>query len=89
MLANLVQVPAFAESWQRRIDQKQADPFGSGFGIGFGGDDHHIGVLAVGDEGLGAIEDVVVAVFYSAGAHGLQVAAGARLGHGDGAHRLT
>jgi hypothetical protein len=46
-------------------------------------------VLAVGDEGLGAVEHVAVAGFLRLGAHALQVGAGARLGHGDGADQLA
>ena len=43
-------------------------------------------MLAVGDEGFLAADDVAVAVFVGAGFHALQVGAGAGLGHADGAH---
>ena len=89
VLADLVQIAALAEARQRGIDQEQADAFGTGGRVGLGRNDHHVGVLAVGDEGLGAIQDVIVAILDRAGANGLQVAAGARLGHGDGAHGFT
>ena len=46
-------------------------------------------MLAVGDEGLGAVEHVAIAGFLRLGAHALQVGTGARLGHGDGAYHLT
>ena len=59
------------------------------FGIGLGDDDDQIGVLAVGDEGLRAVEHVAVAGFLGLGAHALQVGAGAGLGHGDGADQFA
>ena len=86
VLADFVEVAAFAVAGQRGVDQEQADATGAGLGVGFGSDDDHVGVLAVGDEGFGAVEDVVVPVFHRAGADGLEVAAGAGFGHGDGAH---
>src|SRR5699024_2827017 len=44
---------------------------------------HEVGGAAVGDEGLGAVDDVAVAVALRGGAHALEVGAGAGLGHGD------
>ena len=64
-------------------------PLAPAFGIGLGDDDDQIGVLAVGDEGLGAVEHVAVAGFLGRGAHALQVGAGAGLGHGDGADHFA
>ena len=47
--------------------------------------DDQVGGLAVGDEGLLAVDDVAVALPARGGPHALQVGAGAGLGHGDGA----
>ena len=57
--------------------------------IGLGDHDDQVGVLAVGDEGLRAVEHVAVAGLLRGRAHALQVGAGARLGHGDGADQLA
>ncbi|MOA04372.1 hypothetical protein D3C78_1239210 [compost metagenome] len=43
----------------------------------------------VGDEGLGPVDHIVVAIAHGGGAHTLQVGAGARLGHRDGADHLA
>src|SRR5690606_32228597 len=48
-------------------------------------DDDEVVEQTVANEGLLSIEDVAVAVAYSAGLDGGEVAAGVRLGHGDGA----
>ena len=51
-----------------------------------GGDDHgHVGDAAVGDEGLGPVQDPVVAVALRGRAQRLDVGAGRRLGDGVGA----
>ena len=51
-------------------------------------DDDEIGGLAVGDEGLLAVDDVGIARA-GGGAHRLQIGAGAGLGHGDGADEFA
>ncbi len=71
------------------LDHEQRDALGAGLRIGLGDDDDQIGVLAVGDEGLGAVEHVAVAGFLRRRAHALQIGAGAGLGHGDGADHLA
>lgn len=60
-------------------------------GGGAGADDHAVGVDATGDEGLGAVEDVVGAVLgeLRGGLHARDVGAGARLGHREGPHLLA
>ena len=67
----------------------ERDTFAAKAGIGFGDHDHQIRVLPVGDVGFGAVDHVVVAVAQGRGAHCLQVGAGVRFGHGDGAHHLA
>ncbi len=52
--------------------------------IGLGDDDDEVGVLAVGDEGLRAVEDDLVARADGGGLDALQVGTGAGFGHGDG-----
>ena len=64
-------------------------PLARSFGIGLGNDNDEVGVLAVGDEGLGAVEHVAVARFHRGGAHALQIGAGAGLAHGDGADQFA
>lgn len=58
---------------------------------GAGADDHAVGVHAAGDEGLGAVEDVVGAVLaqLGGGLHAREVGTGARLRHRDGPHLLA
>src|SRR5690606_32102985 len=58
---------------------------------GPGADDDLVGVHTAGDEGLGAVEDVVGAVLgqLGGGLHAREVGAGARLGHRDGPHLLA
>src|SRR3546814_3428561 len=46
-------------------------------------------MLAVGDEGLRAVEDEAITVRRRAGLHALQVGTGARLGHADRADAFT
>ncbi len=58
-------------------------------GVGLGHHDDQVGVNAVGDERLGAVEDVVVPILDRLGLDALQVAAGARLRHRDRGDQLT
>ncbi len=62
-----------------------------GGGRGAGADDHLVGVHTAGDEGFGAVQDVVGAVLaqLGGGLHAREVGAGARLGHRDGPHLLA
>ena len=71
------------------LDHHQRDALGARRRIGLGDDDDQVGVLAVGDEGLRAVEQVAVAGLLRGGLHALQVGAGARLGHGDGADQFA
>jgi hypothetical protein len=71
------------------LDHHQRDALGTLLRIGLGDDHDQVGVLAVGDEGLGAVENVTIALFHRGGAHVLQVGAGARLAHRDGADHLA
>ena len=64
-------------------------PLARSFGVGLGGDEDEVGVLAVGDEDLRAGEAVDVAVAGGAGADRLHVGAGGGLGHRQRADELA
>ena len=88
--ADLVEVAAALETFDLvGLDDDQRGALGALRRVGLGDDDDQIGELAVGDEGLRAVDAVVVAVLFRAGLDALQVGAGARLGHGDGADQLA
>ena len=57
--------------------------------VGDGDDDQYIGVAAVGDECLGAIEDVAIAALLRRGAGVARVGAGAWLSEGPGSKPIT
>jgi hypothetical protein len=81
---HLVELAAAAEALCTiGLHQQQAHALGPGLAFGLGHHDDQVGVLAVGDEGLGAVDQIVIAVAAGEGAHGLQVGAGAGLGHRD------
>src|SRR5262249_37890307 len=61
----------------------------AGIGIGLGVDHQHLGLRAVGDPHLVAVEDVTVALLLRARLHRDDVGPGARLGHGEPAHVLA
>ena len=89
--AQLLQALALAEAVHAALDQEQAGALGACGRVGLGDHDHQVGVPAVGDEGLAAVEHVVRAVgaLDRRGLHALQVAARGRLAHRDGAHHLA
>ena len=87
--ADLVEVAAAPESLVARgLEHDQRESLGAG-SAGARHDDDQVGGLAVGDEGLLAVDDVVVALLARGGPHALQVGAGAGLGHRDGADELA
>ena len=57
--------------------------------VGLGVDDERLGDRAVGDPHLGAVQHVAVALLLGPRAHGDDVGAGARLGHGERADMLA
>ncbi|MNT26397.1 hypothetical protein D3C72_1619680 [compost metagenome] len=72
------------------LDDEDRGALGALRRVGLGHDQHHAREKAVGDEGLGAADAVAaVGLLLGARAHALQVGAGARLGHGDGADQLA
>ena len=81
--ADLVEVAAALEALHAALDDEQADALVAGVGVGAADHDHQVGHDAVADEGLRAVEHVVVALVDGRRADALQVAAGAGLGHRD------
>src|SRR3546814_20055946 len=65
------------EAGQFSVDEKQRHALAAGFRI-LGGDDDDTSVLAVGDEGLRAVEAIAITVRLSVGLDRLQIGAGAR-----------
>src|SRR5690606_30879821 len=62
---------------------------GAEFGLGLGVDHQGVGVGAVGDPHLGAVEQVVAALVLGLELHADDVGAGARLAHGQRTHVLA
>ena len=62
---------------------------GCAVGVGLDQQQRHVAVQAVGDPGLRAVDDVVVAVELGDGADRLQVGAGVRLGEAEAAAHLA
>ena len=92
--AELVELAADGVALGLGVDGEEGDAEAAVLGGGRGGagaDDHAVGVHAAGDEGLGAVEDVVRAVLgeLGGGLHAREVGAGARLGHREGPHLLA
>ena len=82
---DLVEVAAALEAFDLvGLDHDQRGALGALRRIGLGHHDDQVGKLAVGDEGLGTVDAVLVAVLLGARLDALQVGAGTRLGHGDG-----
>ena len=81
---DLVEVAAALEARHPPLDDQQREAQRALVGVGAGHDDHQVGVNAVGDERLRAVEHpAAVLLLDGAGLDALQVAAGAGLGHGD------
>src|SRR3546814_1437564 len=68
--------------------RSQRHALAAGFRI-LGGDDDDTSVLAVGDEGLRAVEAIAITVRLSVGLDRLQIGAGARFGHRQRAEALA
>ena len=63
------------------LDQKGGDAARAGIGPGLGIDDQGVGVMAVGDPQLAAVEDIAVALLVGAQPHRDDIRAGVRLAH--------
>ncbi len=89
MLADLRQLATAGEALPVGLDDQQADALVPFRRVGLDRGDDQVGVLAVGDEGLAAVDDVVVAVAPCGRGDAGDVGAGTRFGHGEGEDRLT
>ncbi len=90
MLADFFEIAAAAIAFRLiNLDHDQRDALGALFRVGLGHHADETRVLAVGDEGLLAVDDVLVAVEFRGRSHGLQIGAGAGLGHGDRGDELA
>ena len=94
--AHLLQPPPAAEAGQVGVHQQQAHALGAAGGVGLGGQHQQVAQLAVGDEDLLAVDAVAGALWrirsvlaLGPRAHARHVAAGAGLGHADGANDLA
>jgi hypothetical protein len=86
---HLIQLLALLEPRGIGLHQEQRDALGALRRIGLGADNAQIGHPSVGNEGLRAVDDVVVAIFDGSCSHALEVRAGAGFSHGDSRHPLT
>ena len=87
--ADLLEVAATFEAGHAALDDEQRHPAVALRRVGLGGDDHQVGVDAVGDERLRPVQDVLVAVADRGGGDAGEVGAGAGLGHRDGGDQLA
>ena len=83
-LAHLHEIAAALETVHAALDQEQGHVMGIVLRVGLGRHDHQIGIDAVGDIGLGAVQQPMVTAVFGVGAHTGQIAAGIGFGHGDG-----
>src|SRR5699024_1210681 len=67
----------------------QRNATGTGLVVSSGDDHNQVGLGPVGDEGLGTVDDQVVAITGCISAHRFEVRTGGRFGHGDGADHFT
>ena len=72
-----------AETGHALFDDERGDAARPGCRIGFGVDHQHVGIAAIGDPHLAAVEDETVACRFGAQLHADHVAAGIGLGHGQ------
>jgi hypothetical protein len=80
----------FFKARRAALDQKQAGAFGASGRVGLGHQNHQIGVPAVGDEGLAAVDQVsAVRLQHGSSLDALQVRARSGLAHGNRAHHLA
>jgi hypothetical protein len=87
--ADLVEVAPAFEAVHPPLEDQQRQPGVTFGGVGLGRDDHQVGVDPVGDERLGTVDDVLVAVADRRGGDAGEVGAGAGLGHRYGGDELA
>ena len=86
---HLLLLLADAEAGVGLLDDEGADALGAEALVGHGDDDEHVGVAAVGDENLAAVEHPLVAVEDSGGLLTGGVGTGVGLGEAEGADPLA
>lgn len=72
-----------------RLENEGRDALGGLCGLGFGVDDHVVGVGPVGDPHLGAVEEISAVDFFGCALHADDVAARRVLAHGQRAHLVA
>ena len=87
--AETVKPGTFSPFSSRRSTTKRVMPAWRSLGVGLADEDDEVGARAVGDEGLGAVDHVFVAVADRRGADAGDVGAGARLGDPEAADLLA
>ncbi len=89
VLADLLEVAAALEALHAALEDEQRDPAVALGRVRLHGRDHEVRVDAVGDEGLGAVDDVVAVLAAGGRGHPREVRADARLGHRDRGDQLA
>ena len=73
MQSHLLQIAATLKAFQCAVHRKQGDTPGALGRIGFCGKHQQITMLAVGNESFLTVNHILVTVFVSRSAHGLQI----------------
>ncbi len=81
--AELVELVAAGKTFPVALDDERGDAVRPLVQVGLGVDHVGVGVRAVGDPGLAAVEHVAVAALFGAQLHGDHVGTGIRLAHGQ------
>jgi hypothetical protein len=88
VVAQLLQLAADVEAGRVRGHDDERHAAEAALAAGAGQQGHEVGLRAVGDPHLAAVDDVVVAIGHGAGANGGHVAAGVRFADADGADQV-
>ena len=83
LLAHFVKFAASAKTCAVSLHQNERHALGPQLWPGLGHDHHQVTVQTIGDEGLGAVKDILVTFKAGTGADGLEVTARAGLTHGN------
>ncbi|MNY11089.1 hypothetical protein D3C86_1440980 [compost metagenome] len=89
MHAHLLELASAAKTFAVGLDHEQAHALGAGGRVGLADHHHEVGQEAVADEGLAAVDDVLVALAHGGRAQRLHVGAAAGLGDGHGQDLLA
>ena len=89
MPPELLEPPRHAHPGRAAVDDKERDAADAGVGVGLHGEGDEVARRAVGDERLGAVDNILVAVPARRGAQRADVGARVGLGDGEGAHEAA